>query len=676
MHKTDRPEAASELIAPPAAVTERPAESVSKFEEFIAGTAELTVSTDIKQFGYDLFAQPVAFAPSTDVPVGPEYVIGPGDEIRIAIWGKIEGAWDVIVDRDGRISLPKVGVIGVTGLTFSELRDLLQREFSRYYTGFQMNVSMGRLRTIRVYMVGNAVSPGAYTVSSLSTLVNAFIQAGGPSKTGTMRDIQVKRNGETIVHFDMYDFLLKGDKTGDIRLMPEDVIFIPPVGPLSGIAGNVKNPAIYELKGETRLLDLIGMSGGLTSVAFRGRVQVERITDYQFRTIFEGDLMDLEKKQEKNFVLQDGDLVKVFSIFDSRNTVNLIGAVANPGEFGIMPGVTTVRDVISLAGGLLYYASKEAELTRVTVSPTGPITQQSVLDVFKAMEGDPKHNIPFERNDYLMVRTVPDWKLYRTVSILGEVKYPGKYTIKQGERLASLLERAGGYTDDAYLRGAIFTRKSVMDIQQKALNEMIIRLERELISGGAAEAATAVSAEALKAATVELEQKRKFIESLKELKALGRISIYLDDVRLLKNSDYNIELEEGDSLFIPIQSSVINVTGSVMSPGSFVYTETLDYERYIAMAGGYSNYADEKNIYVLKVDGTARRLSNGFMKWNSSKSRWEASSPGDEIKAIEPGDTVVVPEKLERIAWMREIKDITQILYQIATAAGVLIVAF
>ncbi|PJA80454.1 MAG: polysaccharide export protein, partial [Nitrospirae bacterium CG_4_9_14_3_um_filter_41_27] len=290
---------------------------------------------------------------------------------------------------------------------------LLHKEFSKYYTGFEMNVSMGLLRTIRVYVVGNAERPGAYTVSSLSTLVNALFEAGGPSKTGTMRDIQVKRNDKTIVHFDMYDLLLKGDKTKDIRLMPEDVIFIPHVGTLVGIAGNVRNPAIYELKGETRLFDLIQMAGGLTSVAFKGRVQVQRIEDHQFRTIFEGDLIEIEKNPEKNFAIRDGDLVKVFSVVETKNTIIITGAVANPGEYGVTPGVTKVRDVISLSGGLLYYASNQAEITRIKVTQAGPQTERLSVDLSKAMEDDPKHNVPLEINDYLFVRTVPEWELYR-----------------------------------------------------------------------------------------------------------------------------------------------------------------------------------------------------------------------------------------------------------------------
>ena len=661
----------------PVSTQKSSAETVSNFEEFIAGKSISAVSTDIKQFGYDLFkSSSPAFVPSSNVPVGPDYVVGPGDEIKINVWGKIEGTWRVTIDRDGNITLPKAGVIGVTGLTFDQLKDLLYKEFSKYYTGFEMNVSMGALRSMRVYVVGNAQNPGAYTVSALSTIVNALLQSGGPSKSGTMRDIQLKRNGQTIVHFDLYDLLLKGDKSKDERLLPEDVIFIPSVGPLVAIAGNVRNPAIYELKGETRLLDIIHMAGGLTSVAFNGRVQVQRITDHQFRTIFEGDLVNVENNPEKNFLLQDGDLVKIFAVAETKNTVTLTGAVTNPGEYGITPGVTKIKDVISLAGGLLYYASSEAELTRVKVTPSGPLTEQISIDIDKAMRDDPRYNIPLEINDYLLVRTVPDWKLYRTVSITGEVKYPGTYTIRKGERLASLIERAGGYTDSAYLKGAVFTRNSVREMQQKALSEMSERIERELLSSGSIQISTALSSEEVEAKKVELEQRKKFVDLIKQVKANGRMSIKLAHLRLLKNSEYDIELEEGDSLFIPTKNSVINVTGAVMSRGSFIYAEDLDYKDYINMSGGFTRYADKSNIYVLKVDGTAMKVSNSFLHWNMTKSRWEAGNFGDDTKQLEPGDTIIVPIEVERIAWLREFKDLTQIMYQIAVTAGVAVALF
>ncbi len=531
---------------------------------------------------------------------------------------------------------------------------------------------MGALRTIRVYVVGHAQRPGAYTVSSLSTLVNALFEAGGPSKTGTMRDIQLKRNGKTIVHFDMYDFLLKGDKTKDVRLMPEDVIFIPPVGPLVGIAGNVKRPAIYELKGETKLLDLIQMAGGLTSSAYKGRVQVFRVEDQQFRTIFESDLVDIEKDITKNFTLKDGDLVKIYSVVDLKTTMVVSGAVANPGEYGITPGLTRVKDVISLAGGLLYYASNYAEITRVKPTQEGPKVERINIDLSKAIADDPKHNILLEINDYLFVRTIPEWDLYKTVTISGEVRYPGTYTIKKGERLSSLIERAGGFTDKAYLKGAVFTRERIRELQQRQINEMVDRLEKELLSFGTAEASTALSPEEAKIIDFEIKQKREFISKLRNIKAKGRMVIKIDVPERLKNTVYDIELEDGDSIYIPPDPKSIQVIGAVYNQTAFVYQPDKSPSYYINLAGGFTENADKKNIYILKVDGTAVRLGSSFeLSWNKESNRWEFGSA-----KLDPGDTIVVPERLQRIAWLRNIKDITQILYQIAVTAGVLITVF
>jgi protein involved in polysaccharide export with SLBB domain len=645
-------------------------EKPSEFELFIAGKMPGPISTSIRQFGYDLFRQPPStFAPTDKVPVGPDYVIGPGDEIRMNVWGNVEGQFNIVVDRDGTITLPKIGALGVTGLTFEQLKETLQKEFSKYFTGFQMSVSMGGLRSIKVYVVGNAERPGAYTVSSFSTLVNALFEAGGPSKTGSMRNIQVKRNGRKVVEFDMYDFLLQGDKSKDIRLLPEDVIFIPPVGPLAGIAGNVKNAAIFELKGETRLLDLMHMAGGLTGTAFRGRVQVQRIENNEYRSFFEGDLVDIETNEAKNFLLKDSDLVRIFAVTDAKNTVAVTGAVASPGEYGVKSGVTRVKDLIPLTGGLLYYASNQVEITRVTVTQSGPRTERFVIDAAKALKDDPAHNIPLQMNDYLFVRTVPEWRLYRTVTISGEVMYPGVYTVTRGEKLSSVIERAGGYTDMAYLRGAVFTRERVRDLQRKNIDEMVKRMQRELLSEGAMQTAGALSADEVQAKKAELEQRQKFVETLKQQQPTGRMSIRLAHVRLLKGSEYDIELEEGDTLTIPTRNAVVNVVGAVMSDGSYIYNEHWGYEDYIQMAGGYSRYADEDNVFVVKADGSARKLAQGFVNWNPFKKRWEAAGFDNDRKPIEEGDAVVVPEKMERTAWMRNLKDITQILANIGLTA-------
>lgn len=197
----------------------------------------------VKQFGYSSFSKPPeTYLRVQQVQVGPDYIIGPGDTIRIVIWGGVEGKYGLTVNRNGQIAIPKVGVVQVSGLNYRQLREVMDREFSRQYKNFQMNITLDNLRTIIVYVVGQARFPGSYAISSLSTLISALFAAGGPSKTGSMRDIQVRRGGRVLVHFDMYDFLIRGDKSKDIRLQTEDVIFIPPIAKLAAIGTPVPPP--------------------------------------------------------------------------------------------------------------------------------------------------------------------------------------------------------------------------------------------------------------------------------------------------------------------------------------------------------------------------------------------------------------------------------------------------
>jgi protein involved in polysaccharide export with SLBB domain len=650
-----------------------PADVISGVFRLLGVKSRYAISTELKQFGYDLFRlAPETFAPSDMVPVGPNYVLGPGDEIRVSVWGKVEGQFLLVVDRDGNISIPKVGTIGVAGLTFRELKEAVFREFSKYYTGFEMNVSMGSLRTMNVYVVGAARQPGAYTISSLSTLVNALFAAGGPGKAGTMRDIQVKRNGDTVVHFDLYDLLLKGDKTNDIRLMPEDVIFIPPVGPIAAVAGSVNSPGLYELRGKTSVTGLIEMAGGLNPLAFQGRIQVERIMDGSRQVVFESDW---EKAKEQEIPARSGDVIKVYPVVPDKRLVRVSGAVQREGEYGYSAGMT-VKDLVSLTGGLKYYAYRqEAELTRVMVTEEGPQTEKITIPLEKALEGDPASNIPLRENDYLFVRTVPEWKVYQIVNITGEVKYPGAYTIQKGEKLSSLIERAGGFTDRAYRKGAVFTREKVRELQQRQVDEMVDRLERELAGRSSAGVSTAINPEEARILEIGIQQMNIFLEKLRTAKAKGRMVVVVTDPAYLKKTPYDIELEEGDNLFIPENPQTVQVTGSVFNQTAFVYREGRSLHHYVDLAGGYTENADDERIYVLKVDGTAIRPKGGIfsgLSWDADSKRWGSA----DYRTLDPGDTIVVPEKLERIAWLREIKDITQILFQVAVSAGVIIAAF
>lgn len=643
-------------------------ESFSEFQRFITGSLPEEQLTNIKRFGIDFFRKaPSTFAPADIVPVRPDYVIGPGDEIKIDVWGMVEGQWRVTVSRDGTIMIPRVGILNVAGLSFEELRKVIDKELSRYYSNYQLSVTLGALKNIKVYVVGNARQPGAYTVSSLSTLVNALMAAGGPGRSGTMRDIIVRRNNREIVHFDMYDFLLKGDKSKDIRLLPEDVIFIPPVGPQVAITGNVKNPAIYELKGETNLQELIEMAGGLTATAFKGRVQVMRISNHEYRSVFEGDLSSMTKASLAGLSLKDGDFVRLFPVIERMSLVKVSGAVAKRGSFAIEPGQTRLSDVIKRAGGLLYYASNKAEVTRVKVTPRGPETERIQVDLLKAMQGDPANNIPLQINDYIFVRTVPNWKLYRTVKVYGEVNYPGVYTIRDGETLSSVLERAGGFTEKAYPRGAIVTRESVRRAQEKQIEEMVNRLEKELASVSVNEMSSALTPQEAQILEAETQQKRMLLQKLKETRATGRITTFVAEPDKIKNTPYDIELQDGDSIYIPSNPTTVQVLGSVINPSSFVYDKNLSWRDYIRMAGGYAKGANPERIYILKVDGTAVRV----------KKNYRASAPwvkefGDEAEwtLLEPGDAIIVPQKLESYRGLRNTRDYIDIIYKLAVTAA------
>jgi polysaccharide export outer membrane protein len=649
-----------------------PSDAIAESFNLLGIRSPYSISWDLKQFGYSLFRDPPStFAPLDNVPVGPDYLVGPGDEIRISIWGKIDANVSLIVDRDGSIAIPKVGTVGVAGLSFRELKEFLRQEFSKYYTGFEMNVSLGALRSITVYVVGNARTPGAYAVSSLSTLVNALFVSGGPSKSGSMRDIQLKRKGETVVQFDLYDLLLKGDKSKDVRLQPEDVLFISPIGPQAAIGGSVNTPGLYEIKGDQSLFSLIGMAGGLSPLAFKGRVRVQRVVENRRQVVLESDIARIDSGA---VAVRNGDIVTIFPVVQDNRMVRVAGAVQREGEYGFSEGMT-VMDLLSLTEGLKFYAyRKEAELIRVTVTESGPITEKLAVNLEEALQGGPASNIALQENDSLFIRSVPEWKLYRNVSISGEVRYPGTYTILKGERLSSIIDRAGGFTDKAYLKGAVFTRETIKELQQAQTDEMISRLEKETTVRMATSVSTYVTPEEARIKELEFQQMKAFLQTLKTAKAKGRMALPLSEPAALKNSGFDVELEDGDSLSVPSDPQSIQVAGSVFNQTAFIFDPKRTVKEYIELAGGLSQTADKGSVYILKVDGTAMRPGKGSsrgLSWNQKEKRWEyASSP------LDSGDSIIVPEKLDRIAWLREFKDITQILYQIAVTAGVLIIAF
>jgi len=301
-------------------------------------------------FGQSLFdLAPSTFAPIDQLQVPSDYIIGPGDELQIRIWGQLEADLHATVDRSGQIYVPHVGQVSVAGVHYSELEPYLSSEISKTFRNFHLTATVGRLRSIQVLLVGNARYPGTYTISSLSTLVNAIFSSGGPTPQGSLRHIQVRRDDKSVTDFDFYDLLIKGDKSKDVRLQSGDVVYIAPVGPLVAISGSVNDPAIYELKEKTTLSDLIQYAGGMSSLADTGRITIERVVDHQSRKTLEFPF----DESSQALPLQDGDIVRVLSIVPSfQDTVTLRGNVANPGRYPWKPGMR-IRDLIPNPEALL-----------------------------------------------------------------------------------------------------------------------------------------------------------------------------------------------------------------------------------------------------------------------------------------------------------------------------------
>lgn len=619
---------------------------VSPFEKYVAGDFSKVPSLKLEQFGYDFFDNPASsFLPSEKIAVGPDYIVGVGDEIKVTIWGKLDAKWTLVVEKDGSISLPKIGVITVAGLSFVDLKAKLHREVSQYYSGFELNVSMGALRTMRVYVLGKAKRPGAYSVSSLSTLVSALFQSGGPSKAGSMRNVEVKRNGKTIVRFSLYDLLLKGDKTKDIRLAPEDIIFIQPIGALAAIAGSVNAPGIYEVQDET-VEDLIRMAGGLSDLAFKGRIQLDRINDNAYQAVSEVSFV-----QAKALKVRGGDIVKIYPVNENKFLVHVNGAVQREGDFGFTEGMR-VADLVSLAGGLKYFADpKEVELTRVSLLETGPSMTRLKINIQEVIQNpESSSNITLQQNDSLSIRSIPEWELYGTVKVSGEVKYPGVYSLKKNETLLSLLQRAGGYTDQAYLEGSVFTRAAIRVQQQKSLEDISARMEIEL----------GLTRSSLNDNGAEELQKKALLDSIKNVKAKGRLTIKLSNLNDLENSPYNIVLQANDELVVPRNPQMIYVLGGIYNRQSaFIFNPGKSVDDYVAMSAGFTDAADPDKVFVIHADGSAERVPGGFFIFRS----------GMKISA---GDTIVVPEKINQ-PWLRGVKDVTEILYQIAVTTGVVL---
>jgi len=725
---------------------------------------------DLTQFGYNFFRpEATSFSPQTDVPVGDDYLVGPGDQITLQLWGSVSGSYELEVNRSGEIYLPRIGAVKVWGIPFGHLQETLRSHLAREFKDFQLNVNMGRLRLMKIYVVGEVQSPGGYNVSSLSTVLNALSAAGGPTKNGSLRTILVRRQGKAPVPVDLYDFFLKGDKSGDVRLLPGDTIYVPVIRRVAGIAGNVRRPAIYELKNEKNLTELLSLAGGLNPTGYLQRIQVVKvkahdkklvndfnidpriekksflditsaikIDNFDLVRVFQMDttlrdhvrvegyvrrpgdfalkkgmrVKDLFGKDDilpetynqvavitrllppdyhpekfsinlgsalagdenSNVELREFDNLKVFSRWEmeEKPIVRINGEVQKPGEYRLLDNMR-LRDLVYDAGNLKKTAYlNNVEVTRVKVTGDSVSSVPIVVNLREALDGNPEHNILLEAYDSVQIRRIPNWvdETDRYVTLTGEVMFPGVYPIFKGERLSSVLARAGGYTSKAYLYGAKFTRAQVRELQQKRMDDFIQRTEQDISSKMQNMAASVSSKEDLEATKASLEGVQRSLQVLKQLKPEGRMTISLAPLDTLRGTPYDLELLGGDALDVPQSMGAVVVLGEVYNQTTLIHLPGRDLAYYLNEAGGPTGYGEKSEIYIVKANGTvtSRQQSSFGIHWDSEGKRWTMG--GFYSMQPQPGDTIVVPKELEQTAWLRTIKDITTIISQIAISAG------
>ncbi|MGD1471396.1 SLBB domain-containing protein [Vibrio harveyi] len=796
----------------------------------------------LKRFGLDLFAgSPTTFAPISDVPVPADYTVGAGDEIVIQLFGKENATHRLRVNRAGIINFPSLGPVQVAGMTFSDVRDSLNQRVKEQMIGVRSDISLGEMRTMQVFVMGDAYKPGAYTVSALTTISQAIYYSGGFSESGALRNVQLKRNGQVIRKLDMYDLLLKGDARNDIRLLPGDVVFIGALGNTISIDGEVNRPAIYEIKPGETYKQAIQMAGGFTANAYSDQIEVKRYAakgardaltlnfsqshDQQTK-VKDGDAVDVLKKNEEltryvqiegdvrhpgyiewksglriadlfqsvdtsfnstadvsyavvvreinpqrdieiyqvnlanailsptskdNLKLNSRDRVLVFNRFNNedldtladqetvtkaktleqaqlqaqqeqlkeqevmsssvavssaaplkkaskqskivfrgkeitkddfealkQNTrrtllapvllqlqqqsrlglapqiAEVFGEVKHPGRYPITPRMT-ISTLIEAAGGLTYNAfTINAELARTVISSKDERASIDVerIDLRQAIKGSTADDAIIVGRDRLNILEKPNVKLQSTVTLQGEVRFPGTYTVRQGETLGELLERAGGLTEFAHPQGAIFTREALRLQEQKLLNQYAADMRAET-------AKKTFRADSNMGSVISDPDKTlKFVEEASRSKALGRMVVQLN--RILKDErSADFMLEDGDFLFVPTFRNTVSIMGEVQVPITYLLDNKLDVDDYLNKAGGAKKQADEDRIFVVRADGSVYKPTSGYWFGNNH----------EELKA---GDTIVVPIDTDYRDALSTWTAATQILYQTGVAINAL----
>lgn len=426
----------------------------------------------LKPFGQELFGGPREMTPPADIASSGDYILGPGDNVIISLWGRVEQEYSLTVDREGKVFIPKVGEISAWGKTLDDFKGYVRKRLTAVYSDFEMNASLGKIRSIRIYVTGEVNLPGAYTVSSLTSLFNALYLAGGPNNNGSMRDIRLMRNGKPVANLDLYRFLLEGDNTSDIRLETGDAIFVPVAGARVGIRGEIRRPAIYELRSTETAMGLLTLAGNPTPQAHLDRVLLERISSKGEWEVVDLNLNKNSAKPVTNMPLIDGDRMTIYSIYDVKtNMVSIAGKVKHPGYYERNDS-TRVLDLLQhgqLQDYDVYY--DRADLFRLYPDrrvEVVPINMKAIL------AGDQKQNLLLSDRDSLHVYAIQDVQRDKQVYVGGEVKRPGMYPLYDHMTVNDLIFLAGSFTRAASrLQGEIARTDSLgeVNLQYVSLND-------------------------------------------------------------------------------------------------------------------------------------------------------------------------------------------------------------
>jgi protein involved in polysaccharide export with SLBB domain len=682
-----------------------------------------------KRFGSDVFYIGTGNTNELpmDLPVGPDYVLGPGDDIVVNMWGGQSQRLNELVDPQGQITLPEAGAISVTGLTIAGAQTAIQAALNNQFHNEQVEISLGRVRTVRVYVVGDVQQPGAYDLSALSTPLNALFMAGGPTARGSLRILRQYRGGTLVKEFDLYDFLLKGLRTDPGHLQPGDTILVPPVGPQVTVRGYVHRPAIYELHGETTLDQVLDLAGGPLVTASLKEIHVGRVVAHERRTMLDLQLPNDHAELVKalsSFQVQDGDNVLISPILPyNKQEVYLEGHVYRPGRYPYQDGMTIndlihsyqdvmpepadhaelirllapdyrpeainlnlpdilagndpmplqpfdvvriygryeidpplvrisgqvlrpgeypmskgmkVADLVRMAGGFTRGAyRKEADLSSYSIENGDRVlVKDNVVQIEDAMRGDQAANVALEPGDVLGIRQLTGWQdIGAAITVIGEVQFSGTYAVEEGERLSSVLKRAGGFRADAFPEGAVLNRISVRDLEEKNRDELIRRITAEA-------PATRLSPNEAPQNQQEIlqamhQEQQEAIASLSSHPVEGRLVIRIsNDISKWANTPADIVVRAGDRITIPRRPEVVVISGQVYNPGGIFFEPGRDASWYLQRAGGVTDFGDKKHVFVIRANGEV-------------VARPKRTIYGGQLSVrIHTGDSIIVPEKV------------------------------